>query len=80
MTIRRTDYQASHRPTSVTQILCNDTHPLDGNDLCHSCGRWLLRGGRNHKPNVIGSLGWIEHYSDGSTYIVEPGQTPKRVR
>jgi hypothetical protein len=69
---RRTAYQRTHYPTRIIQMKCVNLE-LDEDDLCTACGRWLQRR-VVHNPNVIGSLGWVEHYADGSTYHVEPGK------
>lgn len=73
---RRTSYQLGHRPVSVLQVKCTNTD-LDGNNQCTSCGRWLRRRAP-HNPNVTGSLGWTEHYADGSTYLIPPGESVSR--
>lgn len=66
-----TRYQKTHRPTSRVQILCASRSPLV-NGFCPDCGRFLERGGRDHKPNREGAFGWVERYGDGSTKVV-PG-------
>lgn len=66
----KTRYQKTHYPVRVLEVLCTSRAPLDSG-FCPDCGRYLLRGGRDHRPNIIGSLGKVEHYGDGSTRQVE---------
>jgi hypothetical protein len=68
---RRTRYQSTHFPVRVLEVLCTSRKPLD-RGFCPDCDRYLLRGGRDHKPNRTGSLGRVEHYADGSTRFVTP--------
>lgn len=70
-TKRRTKYQMTHLPVRVLEVKCTN---MDRNDRghCTSCGRILSRR-VPHNPNYSGSLGWIEHYADGSTRQLPPG-------
>jgi hypothetical protein len=69
---RRTRYQSSRYPVRTLEVKCTTT-TRNEHELCTACGRWLKRRVA-HNPNVTGSLGWVEYYSDGSTYQVPPGQ------
>lgn len=69
---RRTRYQMTHYPVRVLEVLCTSRAPLDDQWCCPDCGRHLQRGGRDHKPNRIGSLGRVEYYADGSTRHLTP--------
>jgi hypothetical protein len=69
---QRTRYQKTHYPVRVQEVLCTSRKPLDDQGFCPDCGRYLLRGGRDHKPDRRGGLGRVEHYADGSTRLVTP--------
>ncbi|GIH95327.1 hypothetical protein ACFFMN_23480 [Planobispora siamensis] len=70
----RTRYQKTHTPITVTQVPCAaDVAP---GRTCATCGRTVRRRGA-HFPARRGAFGWVEHYADGSTYTVPPGQNPK---
>jgi hypothetical protein len=73
---RRTKYQRTHYPVKTLQVKCSNL-VLDEGGQCTECRR-LLHRRVPHNPNVIGSLGWTEHYADGSTYHVEPGEVFSR--
>jgi len=70
---RRTQYQMIHPATRRTEVLCTaQGRVVDrSGSWCTACGR-LLQVDQAHKPNVDGSLGWVEHYADGSTRQLPP--------
>lgn len=73
--MKRTAYQAKHRPFKVTEVECPDIDAFESHGekriRCTTCGRVLRRRVR-HQPGEDGKFGYIEHYRDGSTYFVEP--------
>ena len=72
---KRSRYQATHRPTKVVEVECPEVDAFEAYGAnhvrCTVCDR-VLRRRVSHQPNVDGAFGWLEHYSDGSTYFVAP--------
>lgn len=65
-------YQRTHNPVRRVEVKCFESE-RDQHGQCTACGNYV-RSRRPHRPNVTGSLGWIQHYADGSTlYIVPEG-------
>lgn len=64
-----TTYQRTHHPASRVEVLCTSRKALV-RGFCPDCGRHLRRGGRDHKPNRTGALGWVERFGDGSARVV----------
>jgi hypothetical protein len=75
----RTPYQAGRQPVSVTQVKCPDVDKFEARGphvICTTCGAILRRRVR-HNPRELGKFGWIEHYKDGSSFTVPPGEYVK---
>jgi hypothetical protein len=69
--MKKTPYQKTHHPIKRVEVKCNGHR--GANDLCVVCGRWIRRNG-SHNPSITGSLGWIETYKDGTTYVDAPAK------
>lgn len=76
----KTAYQRTHAPTKRIEVKCTGRQ-CDVQGRCITCGRvshatWQMHFTHDHKPNEIGSLGWVAHYGDGSTRYIGPKETP----
>ena len=62
---RKTPYQKTHRVLRCEQVKC--LGKTDG-ERCTGCGVYIKRNVA-HLPRLIGSLGYLLHYADGSTFF-----------
>lgn len=62
---RRTLYQKTHRVLRCEQVKCLGR--TDG-ERCTGCGVYIKRN-IAHLPRLIGSLGYLLHYADDSTFF-----------